>query len=397
MRTQNFPTNSDPCRFNTGRRGAKPTTLAGGARGDGGVTGGAVRPSCAEFVPGARIERIGLVQRTTRQAGIPCRNPFGAEAVLTVDESTHFPVLVDEVVDALRLQPGGVYVDATYGRGGHCAAILDHLGREGRLLAFDRDPQAVAAARATFADEARLSVVPAPFSLMGQYLDKEGLTGRVNGIVFDLGVSSPQLEDHDRGFSFQHDGPLDMRMDPVTGISAAQWLDTAAEAEIVSVLFTLGEERYARRIARAIVRERVGQRIETTRQLAQLVARVVPTRERTKHPATRTFLAIRLLVNQELQELQAALPQAVQALAPEGRLVVISFHSLEDRLVKRFVRAQARGDDFPPGVPVRAHELRPQLKLIGKPLRPSGEEVQRNPRARSAILRVAERIGGDRA
>jgi len=350
-----------------------------------------VWPSPAELVTRAKTARTEQAQRASRRAGglwpASCRLHPG----LTMDDSAHLPVLLDEVLEALALQPDGVCVDATYGRGGHCAGILARLGPAGRVIAFDRDPQAVAAARARFAAEARLTVVPGPFSMMGRHLQAQGLAGRVNGIVFDLGVSSPQLQDPGRGFAFQHDGPLDMRMDPGSGICAAKWLDTASEAEIASVLFKLGEERYARRIARAIVRDRAGQRIETTRRLAQLVARAVPTRERGKHPATRTFLAIRLLVNQELQELQATLPQAVQALAPGGRLLAISFHSLEDRLVKRFLREQARGDVFPPDVPVRAQQIRPRLKLVGRPVRPGEAEVRRNPRARSAILRVAER------
>lgn len=291
----------------------------------------------------------------------------------------------------LNLQPDGVYVDATYGRGGHSAEILDRLGPDGRLLALDRDPQAIAAARARFADDKRFVAIPGRFSMLDQYIDKRGLTGRINGMLFDLGVSSPQLEDPKRGFGFQQHGPLDMRMEPDTGVSAAHWINSARAQEIASVLFEYGEERFSRRIARAIVRERERQPIATPAQLADIVSHAVPRREAKLHPATRTFLAIRVFINQELEELRTVLPQAVQALAAGGRLAIISFHSLEDRIVKRFMREQVKGSELPPGLPLPVRQFEPRLKIIGKPIRPSAAEIKRNPRARSAILRIAER------
>lgn len=305
-------------------------------------------------------------------------------------ERTHEPVLCEEVVAALNIRPDGLYVDATFGRGGHSRAILEHLGSDGRLLAMDRDPEAVTAAARQFSGETRFTMVQGPFSMLGTTIVERGWHKRVNGILFDLGVSSPQLDDAARGFSFLREGPLDMRMDPSRGVSAAAWLQHADEQEIADVLFTLGEERYARRIARAIVRRRIEQPITTTRELAALVAGAVPTRERSKDPATRTFQAIRLHINQELAELQAALPQAVEALAPGGRLAVISFHSLEDRIVKHFMRREAKGEELPPDLPVRQSEVSARLHLVGKAIRATDEEIHRNPRARSAVLRVAE-------
>jgi 16S rRNA (cytosine1402-N4)-methyltransferase len=308
-----------------------------------------------------------------------------------VTEREHEPVLRNEAVAALNVRADGIYVDATFGRGGHARAILEQLGTDGRLLALDCDPQAVASAKTQFADEARLTMVHGPFSLLGRAVDERGWRGRVNGILFDLGVSSPQLDEPARGFSFRTDGPLDMRMDPTRGESAADWLNRATEQEIADVLYQLGEERYARRIARAILRSREEKPITTTRQLAGVVAGAVPTRERSKDPATRSFQAIRLHINRELDELREALPQAMDALAPHGRLVVISFHSLEDRIVKQFMRAQEKGRDLPPDLPVRYVDIQSRLKVIGKPVRAGDDEVQRNPRARSAVLRVAEK------
>jgi 16S rRNA (cytosine1402-N4)-methyltransferase len=308
-----------------------------------------------------------------------------------VTEREHEPVLRNEAVTALNVRADGIYVDATFGRGGHARVILEQLGPDGRLLALDRDPQAVASAKMQFADEARLTMVHGPFSLLGRAVDERGWHGRVNGILFDLGVSSPQLDEPARGFSFRADGPLDMRMDTTRGESAADWLNRATEQEIADVLYQLGEERYARRIARAILRSRAEKPITTTRQLAEIVAGAVPTRERSKDPATRSFQAIRLHINRELDELREALPQALEALAPHGRLVVISFHSLEDRIVKQFMRAQEKGRDLPPDLPVRHVDIQSRLKVIGKPVRAGDDEVQRNPRARSAVLRVAEK------
>lgn len=279
---------------------------------------------------------------------------------------------------ALHLRPDGTYIDATCGPGGHVAAMLPRLGPEGRVLALDRDPQTVAAARKRFAADTRVRIDTGSFSELSAWLQAQGVDGRIDGILFDLGISSVQLDDPQRGFSFQQAGPLDMRMDAGTGVSAAAWLQRAPESEIAEVLHTLGEERYARRIARAVVHTRPRRPIETTTELAHLVAQTVPTRERGKHPATRTFLALRLLVNRELEALKSALPQALNALAARGRLVVISFHSLEDREVKRFMREQARATP-------------PRLRLLGRPQRASAAERRRNPRARSAILRAAER------
>jgi 16S rRNA (cytosine1402-N4)-methyltransferase len=308
-----------------------------------------------------------------------------------VTERMHAPVLREEAVAALNVRADGIYVDATFGRGGHARAILEQLGADGQLLALDRDPQAVASAKQQFANEARLTMVHGPFSMLGRAVDERGWHGRVNGILFDLGVSSPQLDEPARGFSFRTEGPLDMRMDTTRGESAADWLNRAEEQEIADVLYQLGEERYARRIARAILRSREQTPISTTKQLAEIVAGAVPTRERSKDPATRSFQAIRLYINRELDELREALPQALEALAPRGRLVVISFHSLEDRIVKQFMRTQEKGRELPPDLPVRHVEIQSRLKTIGKPVRASDDEVQRNPRARSAVLRVAEK------
>jgi len=307
---------------------------------------------------------------------------------VTVPE--HVTVLRDEAVAALDVKVDGLYVDATYGRGGHSRAILAQLGPAGRLLAMDRDPRAVAAAHEEFGKEVRFEIVQRPFSMLGMTIEERGWRKQVNGILFDLGVSSPQLDEASRGFSFLREGPLDMRMNPDHGESAAQWLSHAEENEIAEVLQTLGEERYARRIARAIVLRRREQPLTTTRELAELVADAVPTRERHKDPATRTFQAIRLHINQELDELRSTLPQAVEALTVGGRLVVISFHSLEDRIVKQFMRREAKGEELPPDLPIRHAEVRARLRILGKAIRVSADEIRRNPRARSAVMRAAE-------
>lgn len=305
-------------------------------------------------------------------------------------EREHESVLREEAVAALNIRRDGIYIDATFGRGGHTRSILQRLGPDGRLLAFDRDPQAVAAAQQQFINEARLDVVHGPFSMLGSAVQERGWRGRVHGILFDLGVSSPQLDDPARGFSFRTEGPLDMRMDTTRGESAADWLNRAEEDEIATVLHELGEERFARRIARVIVRTRAQTPITTTQQLAEIVAGAVPTRERSKDPATRSFQAIRLHINRELDELRAALPQALDALAARGRLVAISFHSLEDRIVKQFMRTQEKGEELPLDLPVRHAEIKARLKVIGKPQYASEAELRRNPRARSAVMRVAE-------
>ncbi len=303
-------------------------------------------------------------------------------------EGQHLPVLPGEVLEALQVRPDGFYVDATFGRGGHARAILARLGDKGELLAIDRDPDAVAVARQLFASEARAQVAHGAFSSLGEWL-----AGRqADGILLDLGVSSPQLDDAQRGFSFQGDGPLDMRMDPSHGEPVSDWLARATEREISDVIFRLGEDRHARRIARVIVDARATTLITSTRTLAELVARAVPRREPGKHPATRTFQAFRLHINQELAELEQVLPQALAALAPGGRLAVISFHSLEDRIVKRFMRDAARGDPVWAGLPNAPAAARPTLRLVSRAQHASVAEVESNPRSRSAVLRVAERL-----
>ena len=301
---------------------------------------------------------------------------------------THRAVLADEAVAALALRPDGTYVDGTYGRGGHSRRILERLGPLGRLIALDRDPQAVAAAREI--RDARFSIVHTAFSALAQALDAQG-AAQAQGMLFDLGVSSPQLEDAARGFSFRSDGPLDMRMDPTQGVSAAEWLATASEAQLKGVIGGYGEERFAKQVAAAIVAARRSAPIRTTRQLADLVGAAVRTREPGQDPATRTFQALRIFVNRELEEVSLMLPQAVERLAPGGRLAVIAFHSLEDRIVKRFLQSCAR-PMLPRDLPVRASEMPQALfNIVGKPMRPSAAEAAANPRARSAVLRVAER------
>lgn len=294
---------------------------------------------------------------------------------------------------ALNIKPGGCYVDVTYGRGGHSRAIAEQLSASGRLIAMDRDPQAVAHGREHPPSGPSFDIVQAPFSELSRVRSELMPERLADGVIADLGVSSPQLEDAGRGFGFNADGPLDMRMDPGSGISAADWLARAEQYELKRVIRTYGEEKFAARIARAIVERRVTTPLETTRQLAELVAEQVPDHEHEpgRHPATRTFQAIRMHINNELEELQALLPRAVENLAAAGRLAVISFHSLEDRIVKRFMRDEARGDPYPSDLPVTASELQPRLRVIGKPVRASAREIQANRRSRSAIMRVAER------
>jgi len=307
-------------------------------------------------------------------------------------EDTHEPVLLAEVLEALRIRDDGCYVDGTFGRGGHAAAILARLGPRGRLLAIDKDPEAVQSARRRFGDDARFEIEQGAFTMLNRLLEQRHMQGRVNGLLLDLGVSSPQLDDPARGFSFTQDGPLDMRMDPSAGISAAQWLESAGEREIGDVLQTLGEERFAKRIARAIVRRRAERPLRTTRELAELIAAAVPVHDRHKHPATRSFLAIRLYINHELDDVSAVLRQVPDALAPGGRLAVISFHSLEDRIVKRFIRDEYRGEQPPEEFPLAVIEHHPRLRPVGKAIRADEQEQRRNPRARSAVLRIAERL-----
>jgi 16S rRNA (cytosine1402-N4)-methyltransferase len=302
----------------------------------------------------------------------------------------HTPVLLHEGVDALNVGASGVYVDCTFGRGGHSRMILARLGSDGRLIALDRDPDAIRAASEI--DDPRFTIIHSAFSEVAQRLAAAGVT-RVRGILLDLGVSSPQLAAAHRGFSFRQDAPLDMRMDTTRGVTAAEWLQAATESEIREVLKGYGEERFAKSIAAAIVAARARGALDTTRQLAALVAEAVPRREPGQDPATRTFQALRIRINQELEELSLTLPQCVELLEPGGRLVVISFHSLEDRIVKRFMRECSRADTLPAKLAVREADLpRPKLRLVGKACRPSEDEVARNPRARSAVMRVAERL-----
>jgi len=293
---------------------------------------------------------------------------------------------------ALAIKPDGIYLDGTFGRGGHSRAILSRLGPDGRLLGIDRDPDAVSVGRELERQDGRFSMNQAVFSEIGAVVERHGMIGRLDGILLDLGVSSPQLDDAGRGFSFLGDGPLDMRMDPQSGESVAQWLADASETEIVRVLRDCGEERFARRIARAIVAARSDGPLLTTGSLARLVDTAVPVKERGKHPATRTFQALRIHVNRELGELEDCLARVYELLTIGGRLVVISFHSLEDRIVKRFIRDQSRGETVPRGVPVMADQLKCRFRACGKPSRPSLAEVADNVRARSAIMRVAERL-----
>jgi 16S rRNA (cytosine1402-N4)-methyltransferase len=306
--------------------------------------------------------------------------------------SEHTPVLLDEVLAGLAIRPGGRYCDATFGRGGHAAAILGAVGPEGRVVAVDRDPEAIRAGRRRFAGESRLTLVQGSFGPLEERIRAAGMTGGLDGVLMDLGVSSPQLDEAARGFSFMQDGPLDMRMDNEAGQSAAQWLAKAGEREIADVLHGLGEERYARRIARAIVAARAETQLTRTGQLADIVAAAVPTREPGKHPATRSFQAIRMHVNRELEQVAEVLPQAAGLLVAGGRLCVISFHSLEDRLVKRFIQREERGDPVYAGLPVVPPHARPRLRRVNGAVRASEREVAANPRARSAVLRVAERI-----
>jgi 16S rRNA (cytosine1402-N4)-methyltransferase len=307
------------------------------------------------------------------------------------ERHAHSPVLLDAALEGLRVMAEGCYVDGTFGRGGHARAILARLGSAGRLFALDRDPDAIAYARAEFADEPRLRVEHGSFADLEAFAERNGIAGRVDGLLLDLGVSSPQLDDAGRGFSFQTDGPLDMRMDPGSGESAAEWLARAPEREIAAVLSDLGEERFAKRIARAIVQARTSVPLRTTAELAALVARASPARDPHKHPATRTFQAVRIFVNRELEALGQCLEQSLRVLAGGARLVVISFHSLEDRIVKRFMRDRARGAVLPKGLPVPGLPPAGELRVIGKAVRPGPDEIARNPRARSAVLRVAER------
>lgn len=304
----------------------------------------------------------------------------------------HQSVLLAEVIENLAIKSDGVYIDATFGRGGHAEAILAALGPEGRLLAMDKDPTAVAFAREHFAHDKRFVIQHGTFAGLKQFIEKENLLGKISGILFDLGVSSPQLDDPDRGFSFMRSGQLDMRMDYSQGVSAATWLTHVDEKELADILWKYGEERFSRRVARAIVTVRQETPITTTAQLAEIIAKAIPTWQKGKHPATRSFQAIRIAVNKELEELELGLAQAVDVLAIGGRLLVISFHSLEDRLVKHFMQHQERGDEIPAGLPIKHMNIEIPFKRLGRAIKPSDEEISVNPRARSAILRIGEKL-----
>ena len=304
----------------------------------------------------------------------------------------HTPVLVNEVIQNLNIRPDGIYIDCTFGRGGHSKAILQCLGENGRLFAFDKDPDAISSADKEISTDKRFCLYRGSYTRLKEVAKNNNMMQQVDGILFDLGVSSPQLETAARGFSFLKAGPLDMRMDNSGGITAQEWLESASADEIAEILRKYGEERFARRIARAIVNFREENKIETTQQLAEIAARAIPVHEKDKHPATRTFQALRIFINSELDELENALAQTIEVLKVGGRLVVISFHSLEDRIVKRFMRDKSRGDDYPVDLPVPHSFMKPELKIIGKSIRPGMEEITLNPRARSAVLRTAEKI-----
>lgn len=303
----------------------------------------------------------------------------------------HQTVLLHEAVEALVTTSGGYYVDGTFGRGGHSRAILEALDDSGRLLGVDKDPAAAAEADKLAMSEPRFEFFHGSFAQLPHQLRRKGIDA-VDGILLDLGVSSPQLDEAGRGFSFQHDGPLDMRMDTSSGETAAEWLARAAEAEIADVLYEYGEERFSRRIARAIVAQRAIDPITSTARLAAIVSEANPRWEKRKHPATRAFQAIRIYINRELEDLRELLDAALDLLAARGRLVVISFHSLEDRMVKRYMRDMARGEQLPPGVPVRDDDLNRRMRLVGKAVRAGADEVAGNVRSRSAIMRVAEKL-----
>ncbi|MCJ8170687.1 16S rRNA (cytosine(1402)-N(4))-methyltransferase RsmH [Atopomonas sediminilitoris] len=310
------------------------------------------------------------------------------------DSHQHISVLLEPSIEALSLVAGGCYVDGTFGRGGHTRAVLAQLGEQGRVLGFDKDPQAIATGQALASEDARFAIVQRSFAEMADELAVRGLAGHVDGVLLDLGVSSPQLDDASRGFSFLQDGPLDMRMNPDAGVSAAEWIAVADEEEIARVFYQYGEERFSRRMARAIVQRREQAPFTHTLDLAEVIKEANPAWEKGKHPATRAFQGLRIHVNQELEDLERGLEAALDVLAVGGRLAVISFHSLEDRIVKQFMRKQVKGeqDNLPRNLPVRLEPFQPRLKLMGKALKASDAEVRANPRARSAVLRIAEKL-----
>ncbi len=307
-------------------------------------------------------------------------------------EVGHKAVLLKEAVEALITNSDGLYVDGTFGRGGHAALILSQLSETGSLMAVDKDPKACEVAKKKFSKDARFEIKQASFADIRKLITEKQHEGTVSGVLLDLGVSSPQIDDPIRGFSFLRDGPLDMRMNPSCGISAAEWLSTAKENDIAQVLKDYGEERYSKRIARAIVAARADQPITRTGQLAAIVKEANPAWEKDKHPATRAFQGIRIFINQELKDLESVLPDILEIMAVGGRLVIISFHSLEDRIVKRFIRDQEKGKTIPRGLPVMEKDIVRRLRSIGKIVKPSSLEIKGNVRARSAVMRIAEKL-----
>jgi 16S rRNA (cytosine1402-N4)-methyltransferase len=308
-----------------------------------------------------------------------------------VADYDHQSVLLDEALESLNIRPSGIYVDATFGRGGHSRAILQRLDEKGRLIAFDRDPEAVAYARQRFADEPRLTIEHCNFDQVASVIEQYGLSKKIDGVLMDLGVSSPQLDAAERGFSFLRSGPLDMRMDTTRGETARQWLARVSLADLITVLKKYGEERFARRIATAIVETRAKREITETGDLAEIISDAVPVKEKHKHPATRSFQAIRIVINDELQAVERGLRGAISILAKGGRLSVISFHSLEDRIVKRFMREVSSRPKLPAGLPVMEADIKLPFRIVGKPVVAGESEVRHNPRSRSARLRVLER------
>lgn len=304
----------------------------------------------------------------------------------------HETVLLKEAVESLNINESGVYIDGTFGRGGHSQKIIEKLGPNGKLIVVDKDPQAIERAEEMFAADDRCLIFHGSFAEVDQYIESIGLAGKINGVLLDLGVSSPQLDDAERGFSFSNDGPLDMRMDSSKGETAAEWIATADERDIAIVLKEYGEERFAKRVANFIVERREEEAITTTWQLVSIISNAIPRKEKHKHPATRSFQAIRIFINRELDDLEECLGKTFDILDIEGRLVIISFHSLEDRMVKRFMRNNSTVMRLPPEIPIVPEELKPRMKLVGKANKASESEVEQNPRARSAVMRVAERI-----
>nr|WP_324258070.1 16S rRNA (cytosine(1402)-N(4))-methyltransferase RsmH [Cellvibrio fontiphilus] len=309
-----------------------------------------------------------------------------------MSDAQHITVLLNEAVEALVTDTSGFYVDGTFGRGGHSGLILQQLAADGRLLGIDKDLAAIATANQRFGDDSRFTIAHGSFAELAALVEARDMTGKVAGVLLDLGVSSPQLDEAARGFSFMQDGPLDMRMDQSRGQSAADWVNSADEDEIIWVLKEFGEERFAKRMARAIIAERQKQPFTRTKHLAEVVKEANPAWEKGKHPATRAFQAIRIHVNNELGDLESVLEQALTVLAPGGRLVVISFHSLEDRVVKRFIRRQEQGDPVPKGLPIRDDQLNKRMRSLGKAIKASDAEVDANIRSRSAVMRVAEKL-----